>query len=426
MSFQNGQRVPAWKRLGLKLKGPASAESPAPASSANPATTASAATPSPSSVNAGIKRKQPPSTAAPITRAPEKRQRIDPSPKKTVKFSEDTKEPAAKAATEPKKAPKKPKEKKPKSKPATEPAEAFNLEPSLAYLRQWHTNRDSWKFNKNHQTLLIKYFFDINAVPAAVVPIFLAYIRDLKGFVRTRLREQATEIKKKDMANGAAGFSQVKEKADKDSKQELYEEVLLKLLQLPVGGEDDDPAATESSGKRNFDEVDFSTEEMDVDVRQRVIKRMRAERVLQELSDSDESTTSDATATTTTSTATPAVEEAEPAAAPAAAKAGKPSDGAQPPKRRRLRKSRTADISDDSSSESESDSDSDSDSSSSESSDDEEDEEMPLANGDGAESSSSSSSSESDSDSDDESDSGAGAKVGQDEDDSSSDSEDSG
>jgi len=353
---------------------------------------------------------------------------LNPSPKKTVKFTEDTKAPEDKPAAEPKKAPKKPKEKKKKTKPAVEPAEPFSLEPSLAYLRQWHSDRGSWKFNKNHQTLLIKHFFDTGRIPAADVPTFLAYIRDLKGFVRTRLREQAAELKKKDMADGAAGFAQVKEKAGKESKQELYEEVLSKLLQLPVGQKEGDSGAVNSKGKRSFDEAEFTAGEMDVDVKQRVVKRMRAELVLQELSESDESTGSAAT-TTTTSSAKPSEESSE----PVAMKTARANDGAQPLKRRRLRKSRTADISDDSSSsESESDSDSDSESSSDSSDDeeDEEDEEMPLANGEEAESSSSSSSSESESDSDGSSDSegesGAGAKVDQDGDDSSSDSDASG
>lgn len=431
MSYQNAQRVPAWKRLGLKLKGAASGESPAPASSANATPTASAPTrltqSSPASANAGIKRKQPPSAPAPISRGPEKRQRTDavaaPSPRKSVKFTEDTKVPADKPTEEPKKAPKKPKEKKKKSKPAAEPAEPFNLEPSLAYLRQWHTDRESWKFNKNHQTLVIKYFFDAGKVPAADAPVFLAYIRDLKGFVRTRLRQEAAEIKKKDMADGAAGFAQVKEKADKESKQELYEEVLSKLL-LQLGQQQDGEAstATNGNGKRSFDETEFTTEEMDVDVKQRVIKRMRAELVLRELSESEESTASAASGATTTTTSS--ATQAEAAAEPLAEKRAKLNDGTQQVKRRRLRKSRTADISDDSSSESESDPDSDSDSdSSSSSSDDEEDEEMPLANGEGAaetSSSSSSSDSESEDDSDSDSESGAGAKVGAEGGDSSS------
>ncbi|KAB5554382.1 hypothetical protein GE09DRAFT_125180 [Coniochaeta sp. 2T2.1] len=351
MSY-SAQRVPAWKRLGLKLKGPASGESPAPASSANAMPAASAPAQQQSSpASANLKRKQPPPTSAPISRGPDKRQRTDtvvPSPKKSVKFSEDTKTPEDKPGAEPKKAPKKTKKKKKAPKPAAaEPAEAFNLEPSLAYLRQWQNDRESWKFNKNHQTLVIKYFFDAGRIRAADVPIFLAYIRDLKGFIRSRLRDEAAEIKKKDMADGAGAFAQVKEKADKESKQELYEEVLSKLLQL--GKQDGESSTDKGNGKRTFDEAGFAAqEEMDVDVKQRAIKRMRAELVLQELSESEESTTSAAT-TTTTSSATEE-KKAEPAIAEKKV-ASKPTDGTQPLKRRRLRKSRTADISDDSSSD---------------------------------------------------------------------------
>lgn len=411
MSYQ-AQRVPAWKRLGLKLKGTASGESPAPASSANTATTTPASAhhqSSPSSTN-GIKRKEPPYTSAPSRAAPvqatNKRQRTDEaqsSPRKSVKFTEDTKIESATdkpAEEKKKKAPKKPKQKKTKPVAETPTAEPFSLEPSLAYLRQWHTDRTSWKFNKNHQTLLIKHVFDQGRIPAADVPLFYSYIRDLKGFVRTRLREQAAEIKEKDMEEGAAGFADVKEKEEKDTKQQLYEEVLSKLLKLgqeSVATND----TSNANGKRAFDEVEFTMREMDDQVKQRVIKRMRAELVLDEVSDSEESTTSASTVTTTTASASSGQEETESAQPVREKPAVKLNDGTQPKaKRRRLRNTRTADISDSSSSES----DSDSDSSSSDSSDDEDDTEMPQANGaETSSSSSSSSSSEDESDSDSES-----------------------
>ncbi|RKU46577.1 hypothetical protein DL546_004743 [Coniochaeta pulveracea] len=403
MSYQ-AARVPAWKRLGLKLKGSASGESPAPASSANTTTTTSAPAhqAAPSATN-GIKRKEPPYThSRPVpTQATNKRQRTDevkPSPRKSVKFTEDTKVESAtdKIAEEKKsKTSKKPKQKKAKSiveKPATEP---FNLEPSLAYLRQWHSDRDSWKFNKNHQTLLIKYFFDIGRIPAADVSLFYLYIRDLKGFVRTRLREQAAEIKKKDMEDGAGGFAEVKEKEEREAKQQQYDEVLAKLLKL---GQEDDADTAKANGKRSFDEVEFTAREMDDQIKQRVIKRMRAELVLDELSEDEETATSTSTTANSTTAAPSEPEETKPAA-PAQAQPVKQNDDSQPkPKRRRLRNTRTADISDSSSSESDSDS-SDSDS---DSSDDEENAEMPEANADDTSSSSSSSSSDSDTSSDDE------------------------
>jgi hypothetical protein len=324
---------------------------------------------------------------------------VRPSPRKSVKFTDDTKVESAtdKPAEEKKKTVKKPKQKK--VKPAVEkpPAEPFNLEPSLTYLRQWHSDHDSWKFNKNHQTLLIKYFFDNGRIPAADVFLFYLYIRDLKGFVRTRLREQAAEIKRKDMEDGAAGFAGVKEKEEKESKQQIYDEVLAKLLKL---GQEDDADAGKANGKRSFDEVEFTAREMDDEVEQRVIKRMRAELVLDELLDSEESTISTSTTTSSTAAASAEEEETKPVQ-PVRDPPARQNDDSQPkPKRRRLRNTRTADISDSSSSESDSDS-SDSDS---DSSDDEEDAEMSEANGaDSSSSSSSSSSSENESDSDSDS-----------------------
>jgi hypothetical protein len=352
-----------------------------------------------------VKRKEPPYTQsrpAPF-QTTNKRQRIDevrPSPRKSVKFTENTKvESATDKPAEDKKTKttnKKPKQKKAKPGAETPSAETFNLEPSLAYLRQWHSDRDSWKFNKNHQTLLIKYLFDNGRIPAADVSLFYLYIRDLKGFVRTRLREQAAEIKRKDMEDGAAGFAGVEAKEEKDSKQQLYDEVLAKLLKL---GQDDDADAAKANGKRSFDEVEFTAREMDDQIKQRVVKRMRAELVLDELPDSEESTTSTSTITSSTAAPSSEQEESKPAE-PARAQPVRQNDDSQPkPKRRRLRNTRTADISDSSSSESDSDS-SDSDS---DSSDDEEDTEMPEANG--ADSSSSSSSSSSDSESENDSDS---------------------
>lgn len=409
--------------MGLKLKGSASGESPAPASPAN--TTAAKPAPahhqaSPSTVNAN-KRKEPPYNSRPTpSQATNKRPRTDdaqPSSRKSVKFTEDTKVESAtdKTAEEKtKKSPKKPKQKKTKPEP-TPAAEPANIEPSLVYLRQWHTDRASWKFNKNHQTILIKYVFDQSRLPGADVPLFYSYIRDLKGFIRTRLREQAAEIKKKDMEDGAAAFTGVKEKEERDTKQKLYEEVLSKLLTL---GQEDGAAsdATKVTGKRSFDEAEFAVREMDDQVKQRVIKRMRAEFVLDELLDSEESTTTAGTTETTTVSASSDKEQTE-IVQPVQKVPVKAGDATQPKaKRRRSRNTRTADISDSSSSES------DSDSSSSDSSDDEDDAETGEANGADSTSSSSSSSSEDDSDSD--SDSGSDAEPKDDDAGSDGDSED--
>ncbi|KAK4158582.1 hypothetical protein C8A00DRAFT_10679 [Chaetomidium leptoderma] len=435
--------VPAWKRLGLKLKGPASNE-PTP-SSAGPNAGAKPSAQVPNAHQArvngspasALKRKLPSSASTPNAVAgqtPNKKPRREDQPaanqgtpsslRKSVSFADDTKDDAKVKTTE-----KKAKKKKVK-KTAETPNADFNLEPSLNYLRQWHTAKESWKFNKNHQTLLIKYLFDGDKVPSSDIPVFHQYIRDLKGFVRTRLRETAAEIKKKDMEAGAGAFpASLKEK---ESKQKQYEETISRFLRdLQQHQQQPNDPSKNANGKRTLDEVEYVFRIATPEVKQRLLKRIRAELVLGELSDSEESTTSTVTATSTSSSssassgqeATAAITTTTTTSTTAAAAPDRTttrrSDGSQQPaKRRRLRNVRT-DIGDDDSSSSESESES-GESSSSES-DDSEDEEMDMAPDANAAESSSSSSSSSESEAEsgaesEEEESGSGSSSSDDED----------
>lgn len=407
--------VPAWKRLGLKLKGAASDD--ARPSSGGPNAASKPAAQVPNSLHArvngspasALKRKLPPSAST-----PNKKQRGDEqtlaghgtpsSLKKSVSFSNDTKTVAANGE---KKANKNKKKKKTKKANDT-PNPDFSLEPALEYIRQWHKARDSWKFNKNHQTLLIKYLFEGDKVPSADVPTLYLYLRDLKGGVRTRLRETAAELKKKDMEAGAGAFpASLKAKA-RETKQKEYEETISRFMQDLQQHQQPPAQPTNANGKRPLDEVQYVLRIATPEVKSRLLKRIRAELVLAELSDSEE--------TATTSTSASSASTGQDAAAEAAAATTRPrSDSHQPAKRRRLRDVRTNlpdededddDESGSSDSESESESDasgsgSDSSSSSSSESDDDSDEEMDMAPGGGgggdvAGSSSSSSSSSSD------------------------------
>ncbi|KAI8245149.1 hypothetical protein K4K57_000079 [Colletotrichum sp. SAR 10_99] len=395
-------KVPAWKRLGLKLKsgpeigGPA-AEGSKPnghqqhhdARNANGAGDAA---------SAAAKRKRPEhSSVPPAFSSPLKRTRTDDHhhaaatpptlrKQKSVTFTEDTKNPTA--AAEPTK--KKNKSKKP-AKPATQQPQA-DIKPSLEYLRAWKHARATWKFNKNYQSILMKRVFHTEAIPSADIDTFYEYIQDLKGYTRTRLRETADEVRKEDAAQGKAAFPDGT--PDADSKQSEYEKVLAGLKQL--GAEDGG-----SSGKRKrFDESGFVAQSSDVAITQRVIKRMRAETILEELAESEDS---DAMTIDT--------EEAPPKAAAAAVqeetvdKRVKLNDGTKQSASRR-RKQRTANV--DSSSDESSDDDSDDSSSDSDSSDDDSDNESEVqrqaAQRDAEETSSSSSSSSEDEDDDDSSD----------------------
>ncbi|KAG8168665.1 hypothetical protein KVR01_001414 [Diaporthe batatas] len=421
--------VPAWKRLGLKLKGASSDGSPA-ATTSQPTTTAASAPPpgrfahhqQRSNFNpdgqygtpAFNKRKQFQSGSYPAS--DNKRPRWDDSDftpsKKSVSFSQDTKKAALKK-------PKPAKKKKKASKP--QPAsQTHDLTPSLEYLRTWHKARDAWKFNKNHQTLLLKYMYKAEALPAADIDTFYLYISDIKGGSRTRLIEQAEEIRKKDMEAGPKAFPEGTKGAEE--KQGQYEEMLAGLLK-------ENNAAKESGGsnaapKRSFDEVEFTLRTADKDVQQRLVKRMRAELVIDTLKSSSSEDDTGAPSVSTAKATSSRVK------VPVQTGANANSNGTEGTKQKakRRKKLRTADSS---SSESESSSDSDSDSSSddstggadnagdssSSSSDSDSDEDSGAANGRANSETSSSSSSSSDSDS--EADSSPDAAIAGDEEDTS-------
>ncbi|KAI3396905.1 hypothetical protein diail_11518 [Diaporthe ilicicola] len=425
--------VPAWKRLGLKLKGANSDGSPA-APVSQPRTTTTSAPPTGrfahhqqrSDFNAAgqygtpafNKRKQFPSSSYPAS--DNKRPRWDESDftpsKKSVSFSQDTKKAASKK-------PKPAKKKKAASKQQPEP-QPHDLTPSLEYLRTWHKAREAWKFNKNHQTLLLKNMYKAEALPAADIDAFYLYIKDIKGGSRARLVEQAEEVRKKDMEAGPKGFPEGTKGTEE--KQGQYEEMLAELLK------EKDGSSSNGASKRSFDEVELALRTVDKDAQQRLVKRMRAEMVIDLFQFSGNE---DDVAAPSASTTNPASSRVKvPVANGADAKAGGTDSSKQKTKRRK--KLRTADT-DSSSSESESSSDSDSDSSSDESdaaADDASDSSSSSSESDsaedvegaderdGAETSSSSSSSSSESESENESaGSGAEGPVASDEDTSGSD-----
>lgn len=292
-----------------------------------------------------------------------------PRQKKSVSFGETTTQNATP------KQPKKPKgpAKKPK------PAPTADTKKAVEYLRLWKASREAWKFNKNHQSTLIKAVFE-TGIPPADIPTFYDYIKDIKGFVRTRLRETAMEIRVKDRSEGAALFPA--ETPDRDAKQATYETILSEWLQAQH---------LEGGQKRTFNEAEFVTTAQDADVIvRRAIKRMRAETIIETLSDGSETDVS------MTGTAT--------SEAKAKAKDQSATTNGVPGKRRRKLRVNQDESDSSSSSESESDSDSDSDTSSS-----------------GSSSSESESESDSDEDEDEDEDSDSGSSSGS----SSSDSSDS-
>ncbi|KAI1821398.1 hypothetical protein F4861DRAFT_519166 [Xylaria intraflava] len=398
------QRGPAWKRLGLKLK-PASDDDDTHQANATSATSSmpnSRTHPDGSTPN-GKRRASggTPASDNSVKRAKQDHNPFYQGPKKakSVSFTADTADASAKT-----------KQQNSKNTSTTAPAKRtksatpINLEPALVYLRAWHTSRESWKFNKNHQTKLLEHVFaDANGstIPTVDIDVFYEYIRGLQGGVRARLRELASGIHAEDIEQGAAGFAAT-DAAERRQKE--YEDVIARFLDQP-----------RTPGKRRFAEVDYVLRTTDMEMQRRVVKRMRAEVVLDELAETGDSTTTPATTTKAASTSADTATSRRDASAADGGKRLQLNDGPQQ-RTKRKRKARTAAVEDDTSSES----------SSSSSSEDESDSD--------ASSSGSSSSSSGSSDSSEDSDGGgngngnqgvAGSRANEDTSSSSSSSSDS-
>lgn len=66
------------------------------------------------------------------------------------------------------------------------------LKPYLQYLHDYSERRDRWKFNKNHQNQLFKYIFDFHKVPIYYHPVLVEYVAGLQGqSARQRVMEAA-------------------------------------------------------------------------------------------------------------------------------------------------------------------------------------------------------------------------------------------
>lgn len=317
--------VPAWKRLGLKLK----SEAPSESQSEHPNPIESSKRKREAAIDEGPAKKtkrtsQTSSAAVPLTPIP--------SRKKSVTFTPETKnddgdsikqlfhswvaeqksqdpsfelqnsqpafqtpEPSRVAeqidTTLDEKERRSKRIKKPKPEKVNEPKSQKSLKPSrivkptvpssrpyLQYLRQYHESRDTWKFNKNHQSHLLKHVFDIDIIPSDHAHLICPYVRGLQGGVRTRLRDAALAIKVKDQEEGAAGFPA--DMADADKKQREYDSAMKEYVATMT--------AANASSKMGYEEgilLGLS----DAAMAKRVAKRTRAEQMLAELGASQDS-----------------------------------------------------------------------------------------------------------------------------------------
>ncbi|CDH53464.1 predicted protein [Lichtheimia corymbifera JMRC:FSU:9682] len=87
------------------------------------------------------------------------------------------------------------KKRKAKSQPETTVKRAATSAPDgITYLRQFHSDRESWKFNKVHQTWLLKHMYDLDTIEQSDFDILVEYLKGLKGAARDRTLTQAQDM----------------------------------------------------------------------------------------------------------------------------------------------------------------------------------------------------------------------------------------
>lgn len=161
---------------------------------------------------------------------------------------------------------KKDKRKKQDQQEPTDPSDT----PILTYLHLYHQDRPAWKFQKNRETQLFKHVLSLERVPTEYNAALLAYLQGLKSeAARQRLSQTAEEIIKSEMEAQAA--TEVNTEEDKPDDQnapdmtDYYKTVEAFRIRL-------------SQGKDELNDVDALGEgQVTGDLRKKLEERLRAE-----------------------------------------------------------------------------------------------------------------------------------------------------
>ena len=236
MSGDTIQHVPAWKRLGLKLK---YAKDDVPSQSHGNGVKSHDATPSQIE---GSQSKEPPrkkqringSSDAAIPTTPHKNGSSNPSTetqklKKQVSFSADTKatdgdtaRPATSTSVLPlisgnttkdeKPASKPPKKPKTRSKASKQP-QTSSPKPhaGLTYLIQFYNDHSAWKFNKSREVWILKHAFSESSIPNIHNFLLAVYLHNLKSTAaRQRLKDECQKTRSAEKSGGESTVDETK------------------------------------------------------------------------------------------------------------------------------------------------------------------------------------------------------------------------
>lgn len=138
----------------------------------------------------------------------------------------------------------------------------------ITYLRLFHTDRSSWKFNKNNQKGLLKNLFRIDRLPTQYDAALLNYISGLQGSAaRHRVVESATSVLR-EIAEKDGDLSKDSDMESEEARRNAYSASLQRHLEK-----------YERAKLRHDEYDDLQIEEMQRDAE----KGMRAEAVLRQL-----------------------------------------------------------------------------------------------------------------------------------------------
>ncbi|MCJ1224090.1 hypothetical protein MMC12_000733 [Toensbergia leucococca] len=149
-----------------------------------------------------------------------------------------------------------------------DPPQPQTQHPALSYLTTHHTDPQSWKFSKNHQTHLLKHLFSPTHIPPPHNQALHSYLLGLRGLsARARLRATALEIRKRDEEEVAGMESP-------DLRRRYYEQAVGVFREKLRQGE----WAREEEGELEVEE----------EWKERVERRRRAEVVLWAVGETEE------------------------------------------------------------------------------------------------------------------------------------------
>lgn len=166
--------------------------------------------------------------------------------KKKVSFSNDTKALDETSPEDPDRTDESPAQEKPKKKTKTK-TDSQKLQnngkphAALEYLIQYHEDRRSWKFNKNRETWILKHVLSESDIPRDYDLALGRYISGLQSVgARDRLRKECLEhmnSEKNDSSEGGEVHRKVAAERDEKFRQRFWEFVQQSDGQSPEEGE---------------------------------------------------------------------------------------------------------------------------------------------------------------------------------------------